>query len=162
MSLTRFSFLQPARQHLQRCYARPLLKNSSITKRCFVISNGCEKSGLNFYVESVFLVLLLSSAGKRGFLISGLASLRSPIPFGSSFARNKNAVAFFLFCFLPAYTAEKKQRTEIVTVMATTIKWSPLSIWVILVNTIFPLSLFKGKFTTLQYLTNLIVDVGIF
>ena len=49
-----------------------------------------------------FLVLLLSSAGKRGSLISGLASLCSPIPFCGSFARNKNAVAFFLFCFLPA------------------------------------------------------------
>ncbi len=31
------------------------------------------------------------------FSCSGLASLRSPIPFGSSFARNKNAIAFFLF-----------------------------------------------------------------
>ena len=33
------------------------------------------------------------------FSCLGLASLRSPIPFCGSFARNKNAVAFFLFCF---------------------------------------------------------------
>ena len=59
-----------------------------------------------FFPPFFFFVFSVGVGFSSEFEDEELASLRSPIPFRGSFARNKNAVAFSLFCFLSALRSE--------------------------------------------------------